>query len=156
MILCISVFFKSIEDICTYNLDYPYYDSSYSIDGALCYTDLVCGFTNKELVEAGASCGSHTDSLDNIFGGHQGYWYDYLDTSWPSMNYDWSSYWSSYGWDSYWSSYGWGSDWATFDQEPDSVDDRDKCAMANYAKLAESTAGNSSYFPIPQWIITGT
>ena len=149
-----------MEEVCSLNLDYPLSDwgSGWgSLDGILCYTDLVCGFTDKTMVEAGVPCGNHTASLDNTFDGVRGYWYEYFDSSWSSYNDDWDSYWSSYidGWDSYWSSYGWGSDWSTFDPEPDSVDDRDKCAMANYAKLAESTAGNSSYFPIPQWIITG-
>ena len=109
--------FKSIEAVCTLSLDANRMEEI-STEGVLCFSDLVCGFTNKTMVEAGVPCGNHTASLDNTFGGYGGdggYWYDYFDSSWSSLNFGWSSSYSS-SWYSDWSSSyssSWYSDWSS-------------------------------------------
>ena len=109
--------FKSIEAVCTLSLDANRMEEI-STEGVLCFSDLVCGFTNKTMVEAGVPCGNHTASLDNTFGGYGGdggYWYDYFDSSWSSLNFGWSSSYSS-SWYSDWSSSSWwNSGWSSSD-----------------------------------------
>ena len=57
-----------MEEVCSLNLDYPLSDwgSGWgSLDGILCYTDLVCGFTDKTMVE-GKFDGKRVNSSDQV------------------------------------------------------------------------------------------